>query len=323
MTALRESLAESPAAGLKRRFPDHLKLDEPLGPYTTFGIGGPADYFIRATDAETFARAYNAAREYGLNCFILGGGSNILIGDKGFRGLVLKSDLTEIRRDGDTMTAGSGVVFDDLVDWAADCDLAGLAFAAGIAGSVGGAIYGNAGCYGREIGELVQELTILTPSGELKIVDREYCGFAYRHSRLKETRDVVLTVTLQMAPGDGKTLHAEALEHRQHRAARHPVSDCSAGCYFKNIEDLTAEHGKIPAGKLLDTIGAKQQTEGGAAVHEGHANILVNTGGATARDVLTLARRLRAKVKNELGYELEREIIFLGPHGPEPATWED
>jgi len=323
MTALRESLAESPAAGLKRRFPDQLEFDEPLGPYTTFGIGGPADYFIRASDAETFARAHNAARELGLRCFILGGGSNVLIGDEGFRGLVIKSDLGEILQDGERVTVGSGVGLDDLVDWAADHDLAGLAFAAGIAGTVGGAIYGNAGCYGREIGDLVHEITILTPSGELKVVDRNYCGFAYRHSRLKETRDIVLTVTLQLSPGEGKSLHSEALEHRQHRAGRHPVSGCSAGCFFKNIEDPAAKHGKISAGELLDTVGAKQEREGGATVHEGHANILINSGGATARDVLTLARRLRARVKDQMGYELQREIIFLGPHGPEPAEWED
>jgi len=323
MVAIRVPLTASPEETLRRRFGDALRIDEPLAPYTTFGIGGPADYFIRATDPEIFARAFNTARELGLRYFILGGGSNILISDEGFRGLMIKSDLNEIVADGTRVTAGSGVHFDTLVDWAADHDLAGLAFAAGIAGSVGGAVYGNAGCYGHEIGDRIVELVIMTPQGELKVVDREYCGFSYRNSRLKETRDVVLTVTLQLEKGDGDALRKEAMEHRAHRAERHPTTDGSAGCFFKNIEDPTAPHGKLAAGMLLEKIGAKQERQGGAAVHSGHANILVNTGNATAADVLTLARRLRRKVKEDSGYELSREIIFLGPNGPEPESWED
>jgi UDP-N-acetylmuramate dehydrogenase len=264
-----------------------------------------------------------SARELGLPCFILGGGSNILIGDEGFRGLVIKSDLTEIIQNGSQVTAGSGVRFDDLVDWAADHNLAGLAFAAGIAGSVGGAIYGNAGCYGKEIGDLVTEITLASPEGELKVADREYCGFSYRNSRLKETGDTVLTVTLQLVAGDGMALRKEAQEHRDHRQERHPTTDGSAGCFFKNIEDPAAPHGKIAAGKLLEEVGAKSESEGGAAVHSGHANIIVNAGSATARDVLKLASRLRHRVKEHSGHTLDREIIYLGPTGPEPAQWED
>lgn len=315
--------ASSHAAALQLRFQDQLKLNEPLGPYTTFGIGGPADFFILATDPETFVRAYNAGRELGVPCFVLGGGSNILIGDEGFRGLVIKSDLCEIMQDGDLATVGAGFGFNDLVDWAADHNLAGLAFAAGIAGSVGGAIYGNAGCYGKEIGDLVAEVTLLTPTGELKVVDRDYCGFAYRDSRLKTTGDMVLTVTLQLETGDREALKAEAAEHRSQRASRHPTTDCSAGCFFKNIEDASAPHGKIAAGALLEEVGAKDETSGGAAVHSGHANIIVNAGGATASDVLTLAARLRARVIDKFGHRLEREIIYLGPAGPQPDRWED
>jgi len=322
MASVDKPLAVPPVEFLQSRFPGLLKLNEPLGPYTTFGIGGPADFFVAARTPEILVSAYNAARHLGLRHFILGGGSNILVSDEGFRGLVIKSELTEILPDGDRVTVGSGVKFDNLVDWAADRNLAGLAFAAGIAGSVGGAIYGNAGCYGREIGELVLELTLMTPEGELKVVDREYCGFSYRNSRLKQTGDVVLTVTLQLGFGDGEQLKREAAEHRRHRATRHPTHDCSAGCFFKNIEDAGAPHGKIAAGQLLDQIGAKSERCGGAAVHSGHANILINEGQATAHDVLTLARRLRRRVKTELGYELEREIIFLGPHGLEPEEWE-
>lgn len=322
MAALHKPLAVSPAEFLRSRFRDELKVNEPLGAYTTFGIGGPADYFVRARTPEMLVSAYNAARELNLRHFILGGGSNILVSDQGFRGLVIKSELTEILPDGLRVTVGSGVKFDTLVDWAADHNLEGLAFAAGIAGSVGGAIYGNAGCYGREVGDLVVELTLMTPDGELKIADRPYCGFSYRHSRLKESGDIVLTVTLQLRKGDGEKLRQEADEHRRHRSSRHPTHDCSAGCFFKNIEDAGAPHGKIAAGQLLEQIGAKAEREGGAAVHSGHANILINEGGATALDVLTLARRLRRRVKDELGYELDREIIFLGPHGPEPERWE-
>lgn len=308
---------------LSERFGSQLRINEPLGPYTTFGIGGPADFFIRATTPETLVMACNSARELGLDCFVLGGGSNLLIGDEGFRGLVVKSDLKEIVQTGTRVTVGSGVRFDDLVDWAADHSLAGLAFAAGIAGSVGGAIYGNAGCYGREIGELVVEVTLATPEGQILVVPREYCGFTYRHSRLKTTGDTILTVTLQLEPGDAAELRKIAEGHRAHRAERHPTTDCSAGCFFKNIEDASAPHGKIAAGKLLEEIGAKSEREGGAAVHDGHANIIVNAGGATAADVLKLARRLRRKVAQNSGYQLDREIIFLGPHGPEPAVWED
>ena len=323
MTALRVSATRTPAAVLKERFADQLQLNEPLGPYTTFGIGGPADFFIRARTPEMLVMARNTARELGLPCFVLGGGSNLLINDAGFRGLVIKSDLTEIVQTGTRVTAGSGVKFDQLVDWAADHELAGLAFAAGIAGSVGGAIYGNAGCWGHEIGELVVELVVLTPDGQMKVVSRDYCGFSYRHSRLKETGDTILTVTLQLAPGDARELRREAEEHRAYRGERHPTKDCSAGCFFKNIEDERAPHGKVAAGKLLEESGAKSIRVGGAAVHSGHANILINAGGATADDVLQLARLLRRKVLERSGYRLDREIIFLGPRGPEPAVWED
>lgn len=323
MTALRVSRTRSAATVLAERFGSQLRTNEPLGPYTTFGIGGPADYFIRATTPETLVMATNSARELGLAFFVLGGGSNLLINDAGFRGLVVKSDLTEIVQTGTQVTVGSGVRFDDLVDWAADHSLAGLAFAAGIAGSVGGAMYGNAGCYGREIGELVVEVTLATPEGQIRVVPKEYCGFTYRHSRLKQTGDTVLTVTLQLEPGDSAELHKVALGHRTHRAERHPTTDCSAGCFFKNIEDASAPHGKIAAGKLLEDVGAKNEREGGAAIHEGHANIIINAGGATAADVLKLARRLRRKVADHSGHQLQREIIFLGPLGPEPAVWED
>jgi UDP-N-acetylmuramate dehydrogenase len=323
MTALRVPLSESPVAELKRRFQANLKLNESLGPHTTFGIGGPADFFIRATDPETFLRALNAARELGLPCFVIGGGSNVLVSDEGFRGLAIKSDLTEMIQNDCQIMVGSGVTLDTLVDWAAERNLAGLAFAAGIGGSVGGAVYGNAGCYGQEIGELVAELAVVTLAGDLKVVDQAYCGFRYRHSRLKETGDIVLTVTLQLRPGDSDQLRAEAEGHRQERRERHPTVYGSAGCFFKNIEDPTAPHGKIAAGRLLDQVGAKTETQGGAAVHSGHANILINKGGATARDVMSLAGRLRRRVRDRFGYELAREIIFLGPHGPEPEHWED
>jgi UDP-N-acetylmuramate dehydrogenase len=323
MTDLQMPTAKSAAAVLRQRFQNELKLNEPLGPYTTFGIGGPADFFILATTPELFVRAYNAGKELNISCFVLGGGSNILIGDEGFRGLVIKSNLVEIMNDGDRITVGAGFGFDDLVDWAAERSLAGLAFAAGIAGSVGGAIYGNAGCYGKEIGDLVAEITLLTPSGEIKIVDANYCGFSYRNSRLKQTGDIILTVTFQLEPGHAEALHAKALEHRNHRALRHPVTDCSAGCFFKNIEDASAPHGKIAAGALLEEVGAKDETSGGAAVHGGHANIIVNAGGATADDVLSLAARLRTRVIKKFGHKLHREIIFLGPDGPQPERWED
>jgi UDP-N-acetylmuramate dehydrogenase len=323
MSSVHKPLAAPVAETLRSRFRDLLKVDEPLGPYTTFGIGGPADFFVRAANPETLVAAVHAARDLGLRYFILGGGSNVLVSDQGYRGLVIKSALDEILPDGDRVTVGSGVRFDDLVDWAADHDLAGLAFAAGISGSVGGAVYGNAGCYGREIGELVVEVAVLTREGELKVVDREYCGFRYRHSRLKETGDVILTVTLQLSKGDGEALRREAEEHRKHRAQRHPTHDCSAGCFFKNIESPGAPHGKIAAGQLLEAVGAKSESVGGAAVHAGHANILINAGGASAADVLLLARRLRRKVKERFGHELSREIIFLGPHGLEPENWED
>ena len=140
---------------------------------------------------------------------------------------------------------------------------------------------------------------------------------------MKETQDTILTVTLQLEPGHAEELAAEAALHRTQRNERHPTSDCSAGCFFKNIEDASAPFGKLAAGKLLEEVGAKSESVGGAAVHQGHANIIVNAGGATANDVLHLARRLRKKVKENSGYELDREIIFLGPTGPEPAEWED
>jgi len=280
-----------------------------LAPYSSFGIGGPAKYFYIAHSPHCLVAAYNAAVTAGIKFFILGGGSNILFADEGFDGLVIKDECNEYFVDMKTISVQSGVLLNNVVDIAASHSLTGLEFAAGIPGTIGGAICGNAGAFGSCIADILKSAVLYDFEQGLKIVDRDYFKFAYRYSRLVEKPELILTASLKLKSGEKTDIADKANEHRQLRKTKHPVTEGCAGSVFKNIKQPEL----LPAGKLLEEAGARGLKVGGAEVYEKHCNIIVNKGKATAMDVKKLAALMQKKVLEKFGITLEYELKVLKP----------
>lgn len=281
-----------------------------MAPFTTFGIGGPSRYFTQAKKPQALAAAFQAARELGIRCFILGGGSNILFADEGFNGLVIKDECREFTVQGNSITAQSGAWLDGLVDAATEHSLTGFEFAAGIPGTVGGAIYGNAGAFGGCIADILESAVVCDAESKPKVVGPGYFEFAYRSSRLKTNFEVVLSASFKLGPGEKSRIAERASEHRQLRRIKHPTEEGCAGSVFKNIKKPSL----LPAGKLLEEAGARGLMVGGAAVYEKHCNIIVNKrGDARAKEVMELADLLKQMALDKLKIKLEYELILIEP----------
>jgi len=297
---------------LKSRFGDKLIENQALSEYTTFKIGGPARLFINCRDQSDLVDAVNLARAENYKYFILGGGSNLLVSDQGFAGLIIHVATQSLRvADGYIMVA-AGHDWEKYVDYCCANGLAGVENMAGIKGSVGGAIYGNAGAFGCSISDILLEAEILRPGGSPRWEKNNYFAFSYRNSILKRTKEVILRAKLKYEKSAPEKLISKKDEILALRDQRHPENNCSAGCFFKNIEKADEPFGKLAAGKLLEQVGAKDMQVGGAKVFPKHANILINSGTASAEDVRKLAEILKKRVKDEYGYVLEEEITFLG-----------
>ncbi len=294
------------------RFDGEVKRSQPLSAFTTYGTGGDADLFIDVNDAESLALALTLAHKLDIPRYVIGGGSNLLIGDRGFRGLIIRNSITGKEVQSNEVITGGGESLDAVVDFATENSLTGLEFAAGIWGTVGGAVYGNAGAFGSQVGSLLEWADLIDTKGNMRTEKRDYFQFAYRDSILKTTGEIVARVSLGLAAGDRREIKRRTGEIRDLRGRKHPVNPCSAGCFFKNIEDASQPNGKLPAGKLLEEIGAKDMRVGGAAVFPEHANIIVNTGRASSKDIRELADKLKEKVKERFQIELQEEVICLG-----------
>lgn len=294
---------------LQDKLGNDVRRDIALAQFTTFRIGGPAKYFYETEKPQQLLFAYDTAIKEGLKFFILGGGSNILFADEGFDGLVIKDSCRDIVIDGNTISTQSGVWLDNLVNTAAENSLAGLEFAAGIPGNVGGAIYGNAGAFGGSIADLLESAVVYNPRDGVRIVGNSHFGFAYRHSRLKVEHELVLSAKLKLTSGEKGEIVDKINEHRQLRRTKHPVKEGSAGSVFKNIKQPELK----PAGKILEDSGVRGMRVGGAEIFEKHCNIIVNRGKATAADVRQLAAVMRQKAFDKFGIELEYEITIFEP----------
>ena len=316
---------------LRRVLGDALLTGEPLRHHTTFRIGGPADYFVAARTPAQLVDALRAARELALPVHLIGGGSNLLVSDAGLRGLVVQNDCRDVTFDGATAHVGCGADYLEFIRECAARSLAGLAYAAGIPGTVGGAIVGNAGCYGEDIGSRVIECRVATPDGaRVETLPAAWFEFAYRDSRAKRDPRVLLECVLRVEPGDGDAIRREIDEKLEIRRVKHPQwrTEPTAGSYFKNlppgfqVPGLPHSPGthRIPAGALLDACDCRGLRIGDAMVFAKHANILVNAGHATARDVLALAGEMKARVRARFGVELEEEVMFLGQRPQLAAT---
>ncbi|CAN5625272.1 UDP-N-acetylmuramate dehydrogenase [soil metagenome] len=296
---------------------DRLERDVPLAPYTTFKIGGPADFLYRAGTEDELANSIMAARELELPHFLLGSGANILIGDGGFRGLVIRNEVDGIEfLDDSRVKAGSGVmVYHDLIQATVAQGLGGLHHFVGIPSTVGGAIWQNLHFLSpppeRErtvfIEEVVESAVILTAEGEVREVDCDYFRFGYDYSILHERPDIVLSVTFRLNPTPKEELRDTIRENLQWRDDRHPDLWLypSAGSIFQKLEG-------IGAGRLIDQCGLKGHVIGGAQIFHKHANIIVNLGGATAANVRALIELAQSTVERELGHSLKPEIGFIG-----------
>lgn len=296
---------------------DRVERDVPLAAYTTFRIGGPADLFYRARTAEELARAVLAARELEVPYFVLGTGANILVGDLGFRGLVIRNEVKGIEfLDDVRVRAGSGVdIFHELIVATVARGLGGLHHFVGIPSTVGGAIWQNLHFLSpppeRErtvfIEEVVEACKLLTEEGEIRTVDRDYFRFGYDYSILHDRQDIVLDVTFRLEPQRIDELRYVMRENLKWRDDRHPdlwLYPC-AGSIFQKIDG-------VGAGRLIDQCGLKGHVLGNAGIFHKHANIIVNLGGATAAEVRALIDLAQTTVARELGYELRPEIGFIG-----------
>ncbi|HOX25282.1 MAG TPA: UDP-N-acetylmuramate dehydrogenase [Candidatus Krumholzibacteria bacterium] len=299
-------LAADLAAG-----PDLVRVAQPLADLTTFRIGGPAGAVCPVENAAAARRFLEFAHGHGLPWTCLGGGSNILADDAGYAGLVLVVRTRQLEVAGDAIRVGAGWDFDTLIVETLRRGLTGLEFASGIPGTVGGALVGNAGCYGREISEFLREATVLRADGRQEIVGPDDFAFEYRSSALKGRGDVVLDLVLALARGDPAAAGEVRAARLADRRAKHPCNLPCAGSYFKNLPPARAGEHRRPAGRLLEAAGAKSMREGGAAVFAKHANIIVNIGGATSGDVLRLAARMKQAVRDRFGEELSEEVLHL------------
>jgi UDP-N-acetylmuramate dehydrogenase len=303
----------STAEKLNRMLDGRVQNDIVLAPFTSFGIGGVARYFFMARTPTDIVRAARAARQAKLKFFVLGGGSNILFDDAGYTGLVIKDETDKFRLKGEVVSALSGALVDKMVDATVEAGLGGMEYAAGIRGTIGGAVYGNAGAFGHAINEILKSAVIYTGDDKIEIVDIDYFQFEYRKSRLSESGDIVLSVKLQMHHEDKKRLTEIVNERRRFRKERHPVGLGSAGSVFKNIRSLEDPSDVIPAGKLLEDAGVRGLSVGQAAVFEKHCNIVVNRGQATSADVKKLVQMMGDAVIEKFGMDLQREIMYIEP----------
>jgi len=293
-----------------------LVRDEPIAPYTTFRIGGPADLFYTTDSADDLARAITAARELEVPFFVLGLGANILVGDRGFRGIVIHNRARHFTfGDDGRLWTESGAVIADLIPMAVERGWSGLEHYVGIPSTVGGAVWQNLHFLSpapeRErtmfIAEVVESCEILSEEGERKTVGVDYLQFGYDDSVFHHRADYALAVTFRLTPGDPAVMHRILQENLSWRGARHPWLQFhpSAGSIFRKIEG-------VGAGRLIDQAGLKGYRLGGAQISHIHANIMVNLGNATARDVRELIALAQQRVREQTGHELTPEIGFIG-----------
>ncbi|MBQ3330890.1 MAG: UDP-N-acetylmuramate dehydrogenase [Ruminococcus sp.] len=281
--------------------------DEPMSAHTTFKIGGAADIMITVKSLEELQTAIGACKASAVPYMILGNGSNLLVSDDGIEGavIVLDGDFKEITVDGDAVTAGAGAKLSRLCTVALENGLSGLEFAYGIPGTVGGAMYMNAGAYGGEMKDVAVSVTALSRDGTVHEVPASEMQLGYRTSIFKTNGDIILFSEYKLQAGDRELIREQMDDVMGRRKSKQPLEYPSAGSVFKRPEGAFA-------GTLIEQCGLKGKTVGGAQVSEKHAGFIINIGGATCGDVMELVRIVQDTVKEQTGYFLEREIIRTG-----------
>ena len=304
------------AASLRAAFGERVQANATLAPMTTFRVGGPADWLIETRSGDEIVAALQLAHRAGVPVTMLGGGSNVLVGDGGIRGLVIRPRGGDVRAiDEGRVLADAAITINGLVRWTINHARAGLEAWAGTPGTVGGAIFGNAHFGGRLIGELVDRVQLAATGGIVKDVPADAMAFGYDRSRLQSTGEIVLAAIFRVSSGEPAALRAVARQSLAYRKRTQPLDTPSAGCIFQNPEpqrDAVPDGIPYSAGALVDRAGLKGASRGGARVSPTHGNFIVNEGTATARDVRQLIEQCRTAVRDRFGVELRDEIVYLG-----------
>jgi len=292
-----------------------------LSKCTTFNIGGPARFMIEVIDRNKLIGLLNFLAEEELNYMIVGGGSNLLMSDEGFDGVVIKINTKELSVEQEKIIADAGVLLGLVVNIATENSLTGLEWAAGIPGTVGGGVRGNAGAMGKDMSNCVEKVEVWK-DGEIMEMSHEDCNFVYRGSNFKNEHAVILRICMRLEKGEQKNILAKVKEYLDQRMGKFPPYP-SAGCFFKNVKlnkwpnypkDLPAifiERGTVPVGWLIDQSGVKGLEIAGAAISDMHCNFIVNKNKASQADVLALVDDVKARVYNKFGVELEEEVEII------------
>ena len=286
--------------------PERILVEEPMSKHTTFRIGGNADVFV-SPSSDRLPEIMKIAKECEVPVTIIGNGSNLLVGDKGIRGLVIGfgKDAEELVVEENYMTIGAGCLLSKAASEAAKRGLSGLEFASGIPGSLGGAIVMNAGAYGGEMKDVVVNAKVLTLDGDVIELTKEQLDFSYRHSCIPEHGYIVISATLKLEPKDENSIREQMADYKNRRVEKQPLEYPSAGSTFKRPEGYFA-------GKLIQDAGLRGYTVGGAQVSEKHCGFVINRGNATAADVLQLIKDVQDRVYEQFQVKLEPEVKMIG-----------
>lgn len=286
---------------------NRVLFDEPMSQHTTFRIGGPADVFVMPENYEQIREVLRLCKEEKLPFFVLGNGSNLLVSDSGYRGVIIQMDrnMEEIRLDGEEIHACAGALLSSVAVAARNASLTGFEFAGGIPGTIGGAAVMNAGAYGGELKDVLKEVTVMTREGEILTIPADKLEMGYRTSIIKTAGYLVLEAVISLKKGDEEKIRAVMKELSERRTEKQPLDYPSAGSTFKRPEGYFA-------GKLIMDSGLRGYRVGGAQVSEKHCGFVINAGGATAEDVRSLMDHVIRVVREKYGVTLEPEVKFLG-----------
>ena len=281
--------------------------DEPMSRHTTFRTGGPADIYIEPSGVEELKQVLDICREENVAYTIIGNGSNLLVGDGGYRGVLISfgKPFAQVTIEGAQVRTGAGALLSAVAKQVLNASLTGFEFAAGIPGTIGGAVVMNAGAYGGELCQVLREATVLTPAGEVKTLPAEELELGYRTSCVQKNGYIVLEAVLQLQPGNADDIRAVMDALASKRREKQPLEYPSAGSTFKRPEGHFA-------GRLIQDAGLRGFRVGGAQVSEKHCGFVINRDHATSADILSLCRQVQEKVKAQFGVELELEVKLLG-----------
>ena len=286
---------------------DSILTDEPMSRHTTFRVGGPADFFVTPKAKEEVRDVIRICKEAGMPYYIIGNGSNLLVSDAGYRGVIVQiyKEMNEVKVEGDLVKAQAGALLSGIAAKALGAELSGFEFASGIPGTIGGACVMNAGAYGGEMKDVLESVTVLTGEGKIIELGRNELELGYRTSVIAKKGYIVLGAVLKLERGDGEKIKTYMDELKEKRVTKQPLEYPSAGSTFKRPEGYFA-------GKLIEDAGLRGFQVGGAQVSEKHCGLVINRDHATAADIMELMRQVQIRVKENSGVDLEPEVKRLG-----------